>query len=214
MTATGTPDIAKYCGLMEEIRLRLDVVNALITRCNEVLHQVAVVESTYLQYRKILELIALSSLVANQEHVARVHSDFAQMWHAGRILRDVKRLNPDYYPQPVVEKPSGRPEGPSELVPPDAAFLNEDQFVELYGLCADLLHAANPYRSPIDYGSFASRIPLWHHRIINLLNSHYVRLANDPNLYLVHLHEADGRTRGYVMVPKPQDPSPGATSDT
>ena len=44
------------------------------------------------------------------------------------------------------------------------------------------MHSSNPYGSHFDYGYYDKNIPIWRTKIINLLNSHQIRLLNDPNI--------------------------------
>ena len=62
------------------------------------------VETICLQFRKILEKIMLMSLVANKEAYAEQNAKFAKHYHAERIMRDLERINPDFYPVPNLLK--------------------------------------------------------------------------------------------------------------
>ena len=41
------------------------------------------------------------SLVANKELYAEQNEKFAKHYHAERIMRDLNRINPDFYPVPI-----------------------------------------------------------------------------------------------------------------
>ena len=62
-----------------------------------------------LQVRKILELVALSSLVANSKLYTKTYEDFARHYNAELILRDLERINSDFYPRPVTQSKSEQP---------------------------------------------------------------------------------------------------------
>jgi hypothetical protein len=53
------------------------------------LYKATTIESVYLQFRKILELIALGSLVANKNEFSKVYNDFAKCWNAQYLLKDL-----------------------------------------------------------------------------------------------------------------------------
>jgi len=64
------PDIDLYCGVMEEIKRRSAVVGSFLNGKSSTIYKATSIESACLQVRKILELIALASLVANKTEFA------------------------------------------------------------------------------------------------------------------------------------------------
>ena len=123
-----------------------------------VLYKATTIESAYLQFRKILELIALGSLVANKDEFSKVYNDFAKYWNARHLLKDLERLNPNFYPRPVVEVPSKRAGTKMDLQDKKDGFLTKDEFLKLYEKCGAIMHAGNPYGSQIDYGYYERNI--------------------------------------------------------
>jgi hypothetical protein len=103
------PDIEKYCGLMEEIKLRMNVVEFFISGKGHALYEPPTIESTTLQLRKILELIAFGSLVANKDSYSAVYAKVSKTWNAGDLLRELEDVNPEFYPAPVVQVASKIP---------------------------------------------------------------------------------------------------------
>ena len=103
-----TPDspIHLYAQQMREIKRRIEVVDYFLLAGGHALYKPTTIESMCLQIRHILELIAFASLCANQTAYAAVHKDFASHWNADLLLRDLARVNPDFYPAPKVEVPS------------------------------------------------------------------------------------------------------------
>ena len=105
------PDVAKYCDCMEEIKRRTNVINGFLRGELSTSYKMTNIESVYLQFRKVLELIALASLVANKDEYAKQQAKFVQHWHAGRILDDLTQVNPQFYPVPgvqVIDKATGK----------------------------------------------------------------------------------------------------------
>ncbi len=195
-------DIIKYCDLMEEIKRRTALMTAFESGGAAALYKATTIESVYLQFRKILELIALGSLVANKNQFSKVYNDFAKYWNARHLLKDIERLNPDFYPRPIVEVTSKRLGVKMDLQAKKDGFLTKHEFLKLYEKCGAIMHAGNPYSSQVDYGYYERNIQGWLDRIIGLLNSHTIRLVNDSNLYLLHMQEdRDGRVHHYVFEP-------------
>ena len=96
----------EYADQMEEIKRR----NASIKKLSEIavgqLHVPVVTECVYLQFRKILELIAMSSLVANRQTMEKMNRSRKQLgnqWNGDAILKLVEGINPDFYPVPIIQ---------------------------------------------------------------------------------------------------------------
>lgn len=190
----GSSDRAKYAACMEEIKKRTRVVDAFLNRSCSALYLKTTVESIYLQFRKILELIAMASLSASPEYMAR-YDRFRRHYNGKRILRDLEKVNPDFYPQPtrqVVDPDTGKV---VEVVDVESGFLTKDDYVELYDICGDLLHAENPYdEGQRDMESRLEDVPEWRNRIVTLLNHHQVQLADSGKQIWVLMHaKSDGR---------------------
>jgi hypothetical protein len=195
----GDPDIKKYCDLMEEIKLRMSVGDFFISGKGHALYEPPTLESVSLQLRKILELIAFGSLVANKDSYLAVYARVSKTWHAGDLLRELEEVNPEFYPVPVVQVSSNKPGVFMEhkrREPGD--YLTKSDFKEIYGRCGVMAHAANPFSKGIDYGYYKKELPSWRTKIVNLLNGHEVHLVNSSGIYVVHMTvHGDNRVHWY-----------------
>ena len=193
--------LSKYCAVMDEVKRRMLVVDFFSSGAGHAMFQPTTVESIALQFRKVLELIAMASLIANKHAYAAVYADFAKHWNAKFLLRDLKTVNPKFYPSPFRELPPTAPGTVKSWEDLTAGYLTEADFVKLYEVCGGLLHARNPYGSPLKYDAFATSVSAWRQKIILLLNCHKVQLVNDANLYVIHMKE-DGHdnARGYLFA--------------
>jgi hypothetical protein len=196
-------DIQKYCNLMEEVKRRMLVINAFGNRLTTTPFGATNIESVYLQLRKILELIALGSLVTNKVEFSKAYSEFSKYWNAQYLLQDLERVNSEFYPQPIIEKPGTKPEVAADWEPKTSGFLTKEDFLKLYEKCGKIMHAGNPYGTQIDYSYFEKSIQDWLNKITGLLSSHYIKLVNDPNIYLVHMRENErsGSVGHYIFAP-------------
>ena len=66
------PDIVLYCDLMEEIKRRMSVIDFYLSGGGHALFEPTTIESIGLQLRKILELIAMASLVTNKKEYSKL----------------------------------------------------------------------------------------------------------------------------------------------
>ena len=207
MTTDPSPDLVKYCDLMEEVKLRINVIDFFVLGQGRALYERAALESACLQLRKILELVAFGSLVANKDAYTAVYGKFSKKWDAGDLLKELGQVNPDFYPFPIIEVPSSHPPAVVDLVPREGDFLTELAFAEVYGRCGVMAHAANPYGKGIDYAYYQQKLLLWRAQVVNLLNAHQIHLVNTPGFYLIHMHDKqDGKVHWCKTKPwaKPQ----------
>jgi hypothetical protein len=196
------PDIQEYCNLMEEIKLRMSVADFFISGKGHALYHPPTLESACLQLRKILELVAFGSLVANKDAYSLVYAKVSKAWHAGDLLKELEHVNPQFYPIPVVEVPSKTLGVVNELKDRELDYLTKADFKEVYGKCGVMAHAANPYGKGIDYPSYQQSLPRWRAQLINLLNAHKVHLINQPGFYLIHMKEnGDDKVHYYKFEP-------------
>ena len=192
----GTISLRKYADCMEEIKKRSEVIRGFLNgKCHTVYLQTTV-ECICLQVRKILELIALASLVANKEEYEKVRRGFAADWHAKRIMSTLEKINPHFYPVPTkqVLDVSGVKVVKTELITSD--FLTKDDFQEVYDMCSNLLHAENPFSIQNKADDVLKRLPSWLEKIRVLLNHHQIQLADeDQQLWVLMQSKTDGNVQ-------------------
>ena len=200
-----TADTKAYISLMEEIKHRTTVVDELINQQINMKYKVIQVESIALQIRMIIESIALASLSANKLLFEQESDKFKKWWRAKWIFRDIEEKNPEFYPKPIKETKSNKPGVKSEIVDIEDGFMTRDEIVEVYDSCCKLLHAKNPYDEDRNYEGFTDQARKWMNGIINLLNSHKIRLLNDDGFYIVHMREAakEDQANMYYFGPAP-----------
>lgn len=181
--------IQLYAQQMREIKRRIEVIDFFLFREGHALYLPTTIESVCLQFRKILELIAFSSLIANKERYTAAYANFSSHWNAELLLKDLRRINPKFYPQPIEERQSERPGIKTDATPITDGHLTEDDFVVIYKKCGGMLHAANPFGSKIGPHFFQKSFPSWRKKIIRLLNCHEVHFVEDTDIWIIHMQE-------------------------
>jgi hypothetical protein len=126
------------------------------------------VETIGLQFRKIFELIAFSSLAANRKEYSNAYADFAEHWRAAILIQNLERINPDFYPKPVLEVPSSQSGVTNDLKDRERDYLTKRELILAHKKCGSLMHGANPFGKAIDYPFYEKNYPIWNTRIINL----------------------------------------------
>jgi len=190
----------RYCDCMEELKRRISVIDKFLSRAITTGYKQTDVESMCLQMRKVLELIALASLVANKAEYSKQHKKFADHWHAARILQDLEAVNPNFYPVPgeqVLDPQTGEVVRIRPLID---GFLTRNEFSSVYDTCSSILHAENPYGPRADIEDIQRRLPDWRARIICLLNHHQTQLAETDLQFWVLMHcKEEGKVQAWIF---------------
>lgn len=169
---------------MREVKFRISHAENMLLKLKQresFENRILVSETVALQFRKIIELIALASIAANEEKYAEVREQFRCDWHARRIFDQLHEINPRFYPTPIAGLSDPAYEGAASVIEEHfSGYLSLEEAISLYDRCSAILHAENPFGRKIDYDETIS----WINTIIPLLK---VLLEN----FWVHLSPAD-----------------------
>lgn len=181
-------DAQKYCDLMKEAKHRTSVIANLLKGKVNLGYLPVNVEAVYLQFRKMLELIAFGSLIANRHMYSQARKKYASDWHAKKVLSLAETLNPNFYPVPINQVKVEGQEYVAEFQPIVDGFLTRDDFEVLYDICGGVLHSENPYGNTRKYDELWKSATVWALKIRNLLNSHEVHpVGNKRQFYLIQM---------------------------
>lgn len=158
-------DIKQYSELMEQIKLKIDVIEGLMDMPG-IINQTRV-ESVCLQLRIILELIMFSSLVSNKDAWRKPQDELRKAWNIKKIVKDLKATHARYYPQPSGDVRD---------------FLTQDRLISVYDQLNGIIHAENPLGPGVNLRHCIDSIPKWLKWIVNLLTEHKVFLYHHPNV--------------------------------
>lgn len=191
--------IRSYLKLMHEVVIRLDLISQ---ACNGQLNLSPpyAFEYCYLQYRRICELMALGCLQLHGDLPDTRTSAVAKEWNAERIMSLLRRKHPDAFPQSVIATKT--PDGWSYAANSKPNAMTFSDFKALYSKCGSVLHrgtvrtieADAPLAKP-DY----DRLIQWSHKIVDLLNQHFIARSNERGLYFVSLKTDCGGPACSVM---------------
>jgi hypothetical protein len=184
-----TSGMEQYASLMEEVKLRITVVDNILQGTTK-LPLPPAVESVALQFRKVLELVAFASLIANKKAYASTYKDFSKEWNAKKLLQKLAKLNPQFYPVPVKQVKSDLPGIAWKHEKITDAYLTKDAFVDVYQACSELIHTPNPYGKVVDLASYMAKFPEWRAQIMRLLNLHELHLFNEPGMHVCSMMTA------------------------
>ncbi len=186
MPSTDADKIA-YCDCLEAVKARLAVVRAIANRSVTTGNEGFDGEVACLQLRKALEWIAFATLAANRARYSEAHEGLTTEWKAKRILERLERMNPAFFPVPLVVQ-GRQPDGTWNFAPLGEGFLTRDQFILLYDRCSDAIHSWNPFRPGPRVIDLTHSFVAWVDRIERLLGFHYIRLVDQTEMLLVYFN--------------------------
>jgi hypothetical protein len=181
--ATPTSPIIFYLKLMEEIKIRIDYINRVMSR-DTILPLKFKREFCLLQLRMIFELIALACISIYSKHVdiGRLEKE----WNAKEIMPRLTKLNPEFFPRAVIITAL-----PDRVDCQDAepAPMTKEEFIGLYGRCGAQLHRGTlremlkPHPGKFSYSDIRYTLVA----IVNLLNTHRIPSPDFQTHYICNM---------------------------
>ncbi|MGS1032958.1 hypothetical protein [Burkholderia glumae] len=115
----------------------------------------AYLEASALQLRKGLETLAFAAIAPNESayaaHRAKLvkNPDFTRDYHAKWIFNDLAKINPDFYPLPLLPikniTPAGSLNNHFYFDRKESGYLSKTDFISVYDRLGKHLHARNPW---------------------------------------------------------------------
>ena len=127
-----------------------------------------ILEAAVLQIRKALECVAYAAIAPNKKEYAEfraraaIQPDYTKDFHAGKILKLLSKINPDFYPKPVSAPLSLEP-GKWHFDKREDESLTKNKFKSFYDRLGKFLHADNPWGHEKGMKNLIDEIP----RVIN-----------------------------------------------
>ena len=193
MKTENTP-IEIYLKAMYEFRQRTVAVGLM---CNNMYlvkkgGNVFDIENICLQIRKLLELIAMSSLIMNKEAFEKAEKSFKTMWNAKLILKDIKRIHPQFFPMSISGTLSKNENGSWVMDEINHKPLTEETFCKIYDKCGAALHIPNPFSENENlFYELGEKIPMWLDQIYLTMENHMVFLYGTDLTYAIQFNGLD-----------------------
>lgn len=184
--------IEMYLEIMYEFKQRILLVGTMCENMYMVNKSASIVEieNICLQIRKLLELIAMSSLIMNKKAFEEVGQKFEKMWNAKYILKDIKRIHENYFPISISGTLHEDYDGKMKMDDIDYEVLTEEDFCSIYDKCGKALHVPNPFLSnDTMIKEFWDNIPKWLDLILLTMNKHIVFLYGTDLAYAVEFNK-------------------------
>ena len=193
-----------YATLMEEVKLRIASINdALVGGTG--LPPPILREFCFLQLRILCELIALGCLTAHGdiEETTRLRNQYA----ADKIVGELERLHPTFYPWPLREVSPKQFEGINE------GFLTKADLIKLNGECGNVLHRGSMKKllSPREGPGDLADVVKWGNKITTLLSIHGLLLIDSKTSFLCTLQNIDDGNKVQVTIVEKRGEADAAT---
>ena len=99
-------DLQFYAKCMELVKKRIKAIDDFLFCGRSTTFPQTNCEFLYLQFRFVFELIALSSLCSHRVQYERINAQFRKEWNASRIIKNIRRINPHFFPTAIIDVPS------------------------------------------------------------------------------------------------------------
>jgi hypothetical protein len=194
-----------YGGLMEEIKLRITAIDAGTSGLTTLLpHFVG--EFCFLQIRMICELIALGCLTAHGDITATQSRKLRQEWAADKIMEELGKLHPDFFPVPVNQVSK---DGGFILNPILPSPLPKNELLKLYYKCGDILHRGSmkkllSQKAPIQINY--PEITALAQKLHDLLSIHFVAMLGGATVFVCVLRNSNDNDKVHIAIAERNTP--------
>jgi hypothetical protein len=195
---TQKEKVNAYLFVMEEVRARLEVINAVLA--TPIVHYSLIVEICYLQFRHIAELVAIGCLLAYGDFKA--YRAFEKACSPVEVFKHFENIWPHFFPQAFTRTLENEVHKINANSKPNA--MTREEMEKLWATSGDKLHRLSVSKffkrkrqeTVEDALKEVRRITA---KIIDLLDSHLIPLPSPKRMLLVTLSQTDCRVRAALM---------------
>lgn len=132
-----------HFGLIKKRILSLQTTVEKLSKSELSLDYLIALDHAYLNIRKIIEELMLLSVSAHDTAGAQLTSRLRKEWKATKIMKELARINPRFFPDAIRIVPSEEEGIEGRFISVDDSYLNKEFAAEMYNLCGSVLHASN-----------------------------------------------------------------------
>lgn len=197
-----TEEINKYTECMIEIKQRLLFLKERLALGSSNERKLFDTEIICYQFRAIIELILLSSLVAHKKYYMQKLRQITGLYKIEVIINTLADKNPKFYPT-AINEPKVNKDGQNiamQMVYKETPFLTLEDAKLVYRDCSEYLHSKNPFAAPKNYQVWA-KFTEWYNKITALLHWHILNMFNVEKGFMVNLDfQATEKDKEVLMV--------------
>lgn len=198
-------DAKLYSDLMEEIKIRITAINLGTSGQLWMLPGQIIREFCFLQIRLICELVALGCLTAHGD-LEKV-TKLKKMWEADRIMEELEKLHPDFFPIPVRQEMNTPAKG-RHNIEAIKGRLDKNGLIDLYHECGSYLHKGSLRNllngnSPrlVNFPDITSRAQ----KIEDLISVHAVFMSGGETVFICVLRSIDDNLKSQTSIAEKRD---------
>lgn len=174
----------EYATIINEIRDRL-LTSEILAKENNLVF----IESTSLQIRKILELIAYLSVIVNAD---KLNHQQRSEYRANKIIESLVERTTIFYPLPCRVIDASLNNDQPVLIPFGyKESLTQTDFKNAYKRCGQVLHAQHPLKEKLDYKDIHTENFKTIKKIKSLLQMHIIGIKQSKDNYIFLYVEVD-----------------------
>ncbi len=182
--------VEKYLEQLREVKERGSVFHAFSQGTTNAIYEEATVEIATLQLRKILELLAFGFVLATGEKAIPAYVSFIKYKNVIEFFSQLRKLNKDYYLQPVIQERNEQ--GEMQWIYPAAdEYLTPEDFAILFEHCDRVLEPRRVGALPMSLEQCKAANLRWYNKIVQLLNAHLVHPEGNDVAYLFQIGASD-----------------------
>ena len=181
-------DEERYANVMGEVKARLFLVGEFIDNKTTTGSDTTDIEFICLQLRKIMELIALASIVPNKNKYKEMRENFEKDYHAKRIFRDLEKINANFYPTAMLREEVSSPGADIQIKKRENVWLTKKRFMREYEKLGGLLHADNPYAVRRPYVNLYKQYKTLTTNLWELMEFHQITFIGGGIQWVVFMH--------------------------
>jgi hypothetical protein len=202
--------IEKYLEQLREVKERGNVFKAFSRGTVNAIYEEATVEVATLQLRKILELLAFGFVLVMGEKAIPAYVSFVKYENIKEFFSQLRKLNKDYYLQPVLQKQNEQ--GEMQWIYPAAdEYLTSEDFAILFEHCDRVLEPRRVGALPMSLEQCKTANLRWYNKIVRLLDAHLVHPEDNDVAYLFQMgaSDADPTCNQFKLVSDNSPPKAG-----
>jgi len=200
MTGIQAQAIRQYLTFMREVVIRIELI---AYACDGKLNLTPPYarEYSYLQFRRICELIALGCMRLHGDLAVTHTSSAKKEWHAEKIMRLLHEAHPYAFPQSIAMKRDGKKVHIKGNANTNA--LTRQEFKDLYAECGNILHRGSI--KSIEAGDAIGtkdydQVIAWSRKIADLMNQHAVVKVPNISFYVITLKPESGGPKCSIIT--------------
>jgi hypothetical protein len=187
--------LESYCRLYFEIVGSVNLIGSMLDPLTTISDQLKI-EISYLQFRKVCELISVGCLLLHGD--LKLSKQSRTEWHAGKIVKMLSNLHKDFFPVAGNIEFSTSSDGKriwKVVEKMDGQVFDIQRLQELYRRTGENLHFGTVSSIPRkrDFVKAMSDIKNWLEIIVPLVNSQIIKRKNEKGIYFIDFKAADGK---------------------